>query len=163
MMTALRFPQAAVMRNSSSLELERPDVAGEERRQPVVQRVFWLADYAEAPLTPDMRLGGLLLELIDPYVEEDISVEIYTKVLILGVLAWNLTLLPAEEGRKMVAATVAVPLAEEEDALTEFLDELVLRKRQHWPDEATLIARVGTRLEPDGSLYLDVASPGKQF
>lgn len=80
-----------------------------------------------------------LIELIEPYVDEPETRDSYEALVVIGVLAWNLAILPESERRRVGeemlrdAAATAVPLTRE------VLWNLVGRKLELFPEDQRFI------------------------
>jgi hypothetical protein len=92
---------------------------------------------------PEGKLSAALLELIEPYREQAAKGGRITPMVLLGELAWNLTLLQEEERQREIDEIFAkfFPDADAETVLDlrSILAILMLRKQLLFPDDRRLI------------------------
>lgn len=108
---------------------------------------------AEVAFNPpgQRKMSQLLEELITPYRDETETLEDFNNLVLLGTLAWNIGLLPAEERDVFLKnALKTAPRALRAD-LGKLLKALILRKLALFPDDDREI--IDTRVTELGDRY----------
>jgi hypothetical protein len=120
-----------------------------------------VASRLRIPLEPDRGRSDIpdkLVQLVVPLLGQGISLEAYRNIVILGMLAWNRTVLSDEDGEKMLREAVKPASPEDEQPFRDLLDQLTQRKLQLFPGDRTLIVDLEARQAPDGAFYVAVVS-----
>jgi hypothetical protein len=107
---------------------------------------------------PEARgAADALNELIDPYLSDELTLEQRSRVVTLGVLAWNSALLPEGVWQELVREAVESVPEDLRPHLVKAVEDLRRRKLQLFPQDRRQIVDRELRLQKDGSFYLMVA------
>lgn len=90
------------------------------------------------------KISGSLRELIRPYVDDEIGVEQYRTLVMMGALAWNLS------ARSEVGSS---------DRVRRLLEDGEMKARL-FPEDQRFIVKTDVREQADGSFYLVAAAAG---
>jgi len=107
------------------------------------------------------KMSEVLEEFIEPYRDGADTDDAYEKLMMLGVLAWNAALLPADQRKAMVDETIAAGFSRasrSDQALArEVVETLIRRKLEHFAENQRAIISFKLTNTGDG-LHLSVAS-----
>lgn len=110
----------------------------------------------------EATLSERLIDLVEPFryalhgeIEDDFTA--YKRVVPVGVIAWNLSLLPAEQRERIRANVIEGFDPEDRRTMTRFLDEAIARKNELYPEDRRFIREARVTAE-NGALHLQVAS-----
>ena len=111
------------------------------------------------------KLSAVLLDFVSPFQEKDMTDEAYRKLMALAVIAWNATILPEVEGKKLVETSVQSIVdsaGEEWRSGAEFaIAMLIEHKKRKYADDQRFI--VEYRLaETENGYHLAVATLMKE-
>jgi hypothetical protein len=105
----------------------------------------------------EMKISPLLVELIDPYTDDDTSLEELKVLVSAGALAWNLALLP-EEAREEGMEEILSEVDDETTALfMELVEDLTERKLALFPDDPHVITGWDVR-KKNGRHFISAAA-----
>ena len=87
----------------------------------------------------EVKMSEVLIDFIEPYLEFADTLESYRKLVILGIMAWNASLLPKGEQQDMVDSIFhqfnqQMPRVTEELRLEEIVDTLIARKKAYFSE-----------------------------
>ena len=87
----------------------------------------------------EVKMSEVLIDFIEPYLEFADTLESYRKLVILGIMAWNASLLHKEEQQDMVDSIFhqfnqQMPRVTEELRLEEIVDTLIARKKAYFSE-----------------------------
>jgi len=108
-------------------------------------------------VNPD-KVSTRLAELVAPHATPDETRDSYEALILLGAMAWNLSLVPggerSEPVRKFVrdAAKIGLPLT------VQWMNDLIDRKLLLFPSDERFIESWEVRAEPDGRFTVFVAA-----
>ncbi|MBY0527141.1 MAG: hypothetical protein K2R98_27345 [Gemmataceae bacterium] len=104
-----------------------------------------------------MKMSAALLGLVDPYLKDVTDEEDLRKMLLLGVIAWNLALLPASEREASINEFAKKAPGETKNDLHTVLDPLIARKLALYPDNQRHILNIDVTMQAAGP-YVQVTS-----
>lgn len=99
-----------------------------------------------------------LAHLIAPHAVEGETKSSYEALVALGALAWNLSLLPAEERSDAIREAVRAAVAGGYPLTDSWLSELVARKMSLFPSDERWIQSYEVVVQPDGRLAILVVT-----
>lgn len=107
----------------------------------------------------EIKMSDALEDVIEPFVADAGTKEAMTKLVGLGAMAWNFTLMPPVEQKKGVQELAESMSAEPEDyeMLIQIVNQLMQRKRKLFPDVDRFIVNYTVEDVGDG-WHLSVAS-----
>ncbi|HUP59254.1 MAG TPA: hypothetical protein VNA69_02415 [Thermoanaerobaculia bacterium] len=110
-------------------------------------------------LEPNARKASTrLAQLIAPHTVEGETKRSYEALVALGALAWNLSLLPAQERGDMIREAVRTAVTSGYPLTDEWLSELVQRKASMFPSDERWIQSYEVVVQPDGRLAILVVT-----
>ncbi|GJD15199.1 hypothetical protein RIVM261_001550 [Rivularia sp. IAM M-261] len=84
------------------------------------------------------KISDVIIQFLQPYVVKLRSPKEYEKLLVIGILAWNASLMAPSEREKMIkdVASKGMGNADKEtlQGMREIVNELIERKQKHFPD-----------------------------
>lgn len=106
------------------------------------------------------KISTRLSELVAPHVAEDETRDSYEALIVLGAMAWNLSLVSAGERSEAVAEIVRGATKIGLPVTVQWMKELIDRKVRLFPSDGRFIESWEVREEPDGqfTLYVVAAS-----
>lgn len=105
------------------------------------------------------KLSAVLLDFLEPDMDDWETEDELRDVVSFGVLAWNMALLPLEERKKSFSECLAgMPLAERL-TLKRVLDMLIRRKEEHFVDDRRGILEYSLTMTGNGPHLTVVSSP----
>ena len=99
-----------------------------------------------------------LAQLIAPHAVDGETKSSYEALVALGAMAWNLSLLPAQERGDMTRETVRAAVARGYPLTDHWLSELVERKISLFPSDERWIQSYEVVVQPDGRLAILVVT-----
>jgi hypothetical protein len=99
-----------------------------------------------------------LAQLIAPHAVDDETRSSYEALVALGAMAWNLSLLPAQDRDNLTREAVWSAVASGIPLTYAWLNELVERKMRLFPSEKRWIQSYEVVLQPDGRFAIVVAT-----
>lgn len=113
----------------------------------------------------EVKMSEVLIDFIQPYLKFADTKESYRKLVILGIMAWNASLLPKEEGQDMVDSILSsgIPTDDFElkTGLEEIVNALLVRKKAYFSEYRRVI--INYDLTDTGEDYhLSVASAAEE-
>lgn len=136
----------------------RQQKASERLEQRVRQGPFRNAQFIHGPA--GAKMSDALTDLVEPYADMAEGKEAYSKLLHLGMIAWNTTLFPEAEQARMIQQLLdTMPGAGQEmtAGLRQMIADLMMRKKALYPDNRRMM--VSLDLIDTGNGYrLTVAS-----
>ncbi len=111
------------------------------------------------------KMSAVLLDFVEPYTKYADTDEAYRKLLTLAVMAWNASLMPAEERRRMIDSVLnaGIPGGTKKlkADLKKLVEELIARKEAHFGQYTQMIVDFQLQ-DTDEGLHLSVASASMQ-
>jgi hypothetical protein len=119
-------------------------------------------DYEILPPSEDVeKMSVILKKFVEPYIEFTDSEESYRKLITLAVMAWNASLLPEEDGKRMIDDIFGKGLPKGETeliaGLREIVDALVERKKAYFSKVRRQIIEFDV-IDLGDQYYISVAS-----
>ena len=112
----------------------------------------------------EVKMSEVLIDFIEPYLEFADTKEDYRKLVILGITAWNTSLLPKEEQQDMVdsifnqfSKEMPIVTKGQRRKLEEIVNTLIVRKKAYFSEYTRAIISYDLTDTGDG-YYLSVAS-----
>jgi hypothetical protein len=99
-----------------------------------------------------------LAQLIEPHVEPDETKRSYEALVALGAIAWNLSLVPAQERGDMIREAVSGAVSRGIPLTDRWLNDLIERRMKLFPSEERWIESYEVTVKPDGRLVILVAT-----
>ena len=97
------------------------------------------------------KMSEVLAEFIEPYRDDSISdFEDLDQLIAVGVIAWNVALLPGRERKKMVDRFVNEVAVTDSRVLRRFIEDMIERKRTHFREHNRLIMDYKVTATPNG-------------
>ena len=110
-------------------------------------------------LEPDARkVSTRLAELIEPHLAPEETLESYKALVALGAMAWNVSLVPAEERVGLVRAAVRKSVAIGLPLTEDWLNALIARKILLFPSDDRFVESYEVVIAPDGRFTVFVVS-----
>jgi hypothetical protein len=90
--------------------------------------------------TQSVKMSEVLLDFVAPYMEAADSDEEVKKLVLLGLLAWNIALLPADVREESLPSLIAeaVP-ADVAAGFKEIIDHMIERKEKHFAENRRFV------------------------
>ncbi len=108
---------------------------------------------------PDARKASTrLAQLIAPHAVDDETRSSYEALVALGAIAWNLSLVPAQDRDALIREAVRGAVSRGIPLTDGWLTDLVERKMRLFPSEERWIERFEVIVQPDGRLAILVAT-----
>jgi hypothetical protein len=109
--------------------------------------------------SPHGKISAALVELILPFIEDDMSLEGYRNVVGVGAIAWNLSLM---EDSKIDDAAELLETQDDEQRewFKTVVSDLIARKKRLFPKDQRYIAGWEVSLTPDGRHRVTAAGAG---
>jgi len=122
-------------KKSKRLRLRKKPERLERLQRKIAQGPY--KDYEILPTSEDAeKMSVILKKFVEPYLEYVDSEESYQKLITLAVMAWNASLLPEEDGQRMIDDIFGKGLPKGETeliaGLREIVDSLVARKKAYF-------------------------------
>ena len=105
------------------------------------------------------KISESLAELIQPFTSGDTSVEEFRRLVALGAMAWNLSVVEGSTPEQMLDLVEDLD-ASDRELLASLLSDLVLRKQSLFPDDQRFVAAWNVVVRPDGRFFLTAAAAG---
>ena len=105
------------------------------------------------------KVSTRLNQLIEPHLDlEEETLDSYKALVVLGIMAWNFSLLPSEERSDYVRKAVREAVARGFPLTERWLNDLIARKLRLFPSDERLIENFEAFEGRDGDFKLLVAS-----
>lgn len=144
------------MGKASRVKRERKELR-RDAREALLARVGARIGQTLTRLEPDPsrpKVSASLAEVIDPYIKDGMPLEQFRKCLLLGVIAWNCTVLPEDKAQDLMREV----LQETDPSLRQDVQDVVTALRQRklrlFPEDRRLISDAEGRKQADGTLYI---------
>jgi hypothetical protein len=113
----------------------------------------------EIDFEPDARKASTrLAQLIEPHMVADETKHSYEGLVALGAIAWNLSLVPAQERGALIRETVRDAVKRGIPLTDRWLNDLIERKMKLFPSEERWIDGYEVAVKPDGRLVILVTT-----
>ena len=110
-------------------------------------------------LEPDAKKASTrLAQLIEPHVAADETKHSYEALVALGAIAWNLSLVPAQERGDLIREAVRGAVSRGIPLTDRWLNDLIERRMKLFPSEERWIESYEVTVKPDGMLVILVAT-----
>jgi hypothetical protein len=96
------------------------------------------------------KMSGLLLELVEPYMDVATTEEALRKLLTVGMIAWNAALLPPAEGDKLIRDTEKTLPREARADFRTIIEPLIQRKLNRFAGNQRAILSFDLSMRPSG-------------
>jgi len=105
-----------------------------------------------------VKMSQVIEQFIEPYIDEEGTGVGLRALVSVGIIAWNLALLPPLEREAELLAAADRFSDHVQLDLIRFLRELIARKLQHFPEYRRMVMEFTLTDESDGGYYLQVVS-----
>ena len=105
------------------------------------------------------KISAALVELIEPYREHELSLGDYQTLITVGVVAWNLSLLPEDERKQQLYKSLREEGISDPAGMDVMIHELVKRKTELFPLDSRMILHYQATATPDG-FHVEAAGVG---
>lgn len=102
-------------------------------------------------------MSGVLLEFLEPYSEHWRTEEEFTKLVTVGLIAWNAALMPGNERELFLQDMVQEVPPEVRQDMRSIVDEMIRRKETHFAGNKRAIIGYQITMTPSGP-HLSVIS-----
>ena len=99
-----------------------------------------------------------LAQLIAPHTDDDETRSSYEALVALGAIAWNLSLLPAQDRDDLIRDAVLGAISRGVPLTDRWLTDLIERKMRLFPSDERWIESYEVIVQPDGRLAILVAT-----
>ena len=105
----------------------------------------------------EAKLSAVLLDFLDPEIEDWETEDELRKLIGFGIVAWNAALLPPEEMKIEISTALSGLPLDTRIALKSVLDMLIRRKREYYADDRRLVLEYHLSMTRNGP-HLSVVS-----
>ncbi len=109
--------------------------------------------------SPHGKISAALLEVVRPFIEDDMDLEAYRGLVAVGAIAWNLSLI---EDSKIDEAAQALEDEDQRAWFKNVASDLIARKKRLFPEDERYIAGWEVSLTPDGKYLVTAAGAGAE-
>jgi hypothetical protein len=158
----LFYPDSVQQRKSSPSQRQKELAAFKRFKQEMANDPDYEGTvFVESP--KDFRkMSEVLLEYVDPFLEETETYEDRSNLIDFAVMAWNLALIPEESRKELVTEFVTevcpeIEEIEEQKTLKQLMNQLIKRKLKFFAEEERFVKEYKLT-ENGGRIHLFVAS-----
>lgn len=106
--------------------------------------------YPQAPRASMGKISGALMDMVEPLMDVQFTLDQARRTVQLAALVWNLSLLDEEKRRTETDRLVHELAPEDSDGMRGWIDELIERKRRLHPEDGRFIVSTEVVRKGDG-------------
>jgi hypothetical protein len=109
------------------------------------------------------KMSDVLMEFVAPYEDMADTDEKLRMLLNVAIVAWNCTIVPAEQGKKLIEETLQAVSPDGREDYLGMVADLMERKARYFADNTRLILGFEMTMKPSGPHLNVISTLGKDF